>query len=212
MSIKSRIGVCAVAVALAAVMACGTASFAEIVYTDVAIGDATYAGVVVPNLQNWVVSGAVTSSSLTIGSTAQPTAMISIGTGGSWTATSLIMANGAGSLGTLNISGTGSLTTTSTGYVGRAGGGEAVINISGGQWNHSGGQMNLGYTTLGETVTVTQSGGSVNMAGGILAIANVENATATYSISGGTFYITNHISIGRTDDKSNGRLDRKSVV
>lgn len=200
--------VCAVTVALAAALACGTTAFADPVYTDVAIGDATYANVTVPNLENWVVGGTVTSSILFTGTTAQPTSMVSIGNGGSWTATGLQVGNGAGVLGTVNLTGSGILNTNGYSYIGMMGA-SGVLNVGGSsQLNYSAGVFHVGYNgdgimiQTGGTVSGPASGYSPFMIGNYAA-----GVTGIYRISGGTLNASRSLTIGRPALDSTARLE-----
>lgn len=119
------------------------------------------------------------------------TGTLNINTGSTVTSSKLITADGDGAKsivnlngGTLNLTGTDNTDTTAAslliGHWG-ANGASSVFNISGGTLNAAGAEMKMGWDS--NIVSLTQSGGTVNLLG--LDFANGRNNNASYNLIGG---------------------------
>ena len=123
----------------------------------------------------------------------------------------------AGAKGTYNLSGTGSLVVNTIEYIGDIGTG--VFNQTGGKNSISGPTPNLylGYNAMGTGGTYNLSGGAISTIEGLEAVGYksvgtfnqsggtndasyltvAENATGTYTLSGGTLSILNYENVGQ---------------
>ncbi len=138
-------------------------------------------------------SGAVTSTTVNVGTYTTSTGTINVN-GGAWTITNSLNLGQAGT-GSLNISGAGSVTASSV-YLATASTGTGILTVSGSNSLLTTGTLSVGQ--YGTGIVTISNGGDITSSTGTIGDNSGSNGTVTINGTGSTWTVSGAVAVGNS--------------